>query len=53
MILMSHHVLDVECSVGAVGGVVRVTCESNNPLISPQSCTLESSIGEQNFNCMF
>ena len=51
-IMMYPNVLDVECSVGAVSGMVRVTCESNNPLVSPQSCTLESNIQEENFDCM-
>ena len=51
MILTSYYV-DVECSVEAVSGYVRVTCDSNNPLVSPQLCTLEC-IEVQNFNCMF
>ena len=38
----------------AVNGYVRVTCESNNPLVSPQLCTLESiEEKEEEFNCMF
>ena len=37
-----------------MNGYVRVTCESNNPLVSPQLCTLESiEEEEEEFNCMF
>ena len=53
VILTSHHThLDVECFVLALGGSVRVRCESNNPLVSPQLCTLES-FEEQTFDCTF
>ena len=44
--------VEIECSVGAVGGRVRVMCESNNPLESPEMCTLESEEEESfNFSC--
>ena len=44
--------IEIECNVAGVSGIVRVMCESNNPLESPGTCTLDSSEEESfNFSC--
>ena len=44
--------IEIECNVAEVSGIVRVMCESNNPLESPGTCTLDSSEEESfNFSC--